>query len=53
MKQISKVIEVPSGATIAQIESALNVHLSSGWKLTTTLVVGGKVYVVLIKTIAN
>jgi len=52
MRQISKVVEIPATATIAQMETALNNHLNAGWVLIAILPLGTKTYAVLVRAIS-
>lgn len=45
----AKVISVPSAATPAQIETALNAQLNNGWSIAGTLILGANNYIILQK----
>ena len=51
MKQISKVIEIPTNATKAQMQDSLDTHLVNGWVLVSIFNHNSKTYAVLIKTL--
>jgi hypothetical protein len=53
MKNKSKIIEIPTGYTIIQIENALNNLLNQGYSLIQVTVFGTKTYAILIKRIAE
>ena len=45
----SKIIEIPSSATIAQMENSLDNKLNAGWELNLIFDLGGKTYAVFVK----
>lgn len=53
MRIKSKIIEIPAGATIAQMESVLDTYLNSGWVLMEVFNLGTKTYAILAKEIAK
>lgn len=53
MKKESKIIEIPQGATIAQIQSGLDSNLNDGWKLITVFELSNKTYATFVRTIGT
>jgi len=53
MKHVSKIILIPPGATIAQMETSLNTQLSNGFEFVTTLLLAGNTYAVFTKQVAE
>jgi hypothetical protein len=52
MKQRVKIVEIPSGANLSQIENGINNALGNGWKILQIITLGTKVYVIFIKTLS-
>ena len=52
MRIKSKVIEIPTNSTIAQMENALDNFLNVGWTLSSVFTLGTKVYAIIIKQVA-
>lgn len=53
MRIKSKIIEIPTNATINQMENALDTWLNQGWELKEVFNLGTKTYAVLAKVIAE
>jgi len=53
MKQISKIIAIPVGATIAQMEAALDLLIKNSWELKQIFPLGTQTYAVFIKTVSS
>ena len=52
MRTKSKIVEIPTNATIAQMQSALDAILNDGWVLIVVFALGTKTYAVFAKTMA-
>jgi len=52
MRRESKIKEITAGATIAQMENALDTNLSQGYELVSIFNHDGKTYAVLVKDVA-
>lgn len=53
MKQISKIVEIPSAATITQMQDALDNWTKNGYEFKQVFSLSTKTYAVFIKIIAN
>ena len=53
MRWQSDIVEIPSGATLAQIKNALDNKTRLGWELVQIVQVGTKVYAILRKLIIS
>jgi hypothetical protein len=53
MRWQSKLVEIPSGATQNQIESALDTQTRKGWELIQVVQVGSKIFAILRRLIAK
>ncbi len=52
MREQVKIIEIPAGATLTQIENGINNALNRGWRILQIVTVGTKVYVIFIKSLS-
>ena len=52
-KQISKIVQIPTNATIVQMEVALNNYLNTGYELIQIFVLNTNTYAVLKKNVAS
>lgn len=52
MKLKSKVVQIPNNATPAQMETALDNHLNSGWVLVEIFTLGTSTYAILTRKVA-
>jgi hypothetical protein len=52
MRWQSKIIEIPSGSTREQIETALDTATKQGWQLVQIVQIGTKVYAIMKKLIS-
>ena len=53
MRLKSKIVEIPTNATISQMESALDNHLNTDWILVQIFNHASKTYAILTKIIAK
>jgi hypothetical protein len=53
MTQKSKIVQIPAGSTIAQMQSALDTAIAGGWVLVFIFTLGSNTYAVFIKTFAK
>ena len=53
MKQISKIVEIPSTVTITQMQDSLDDWIKNGYELKQVFSLGTKTYAVFIKIISN
>ncbi len=53
MKQTSKIVEIPSVATITQMQNALDDFIKNGYEFKQVFSLGAKTYAIFIKTISN
>lgn len=53
MKQISKIIEIPSTVTIAQMQDSLDSWIKNGYEFKQVFSIDTKTYAVFIKIISN
>jgi len=52
MRKKSKIVEIPSVATVVQMQNALDAILNDGWVLIAVFTLGTKTYAVFTKTMA-
>ena len=52
-KQISKIVQIPTNSTIAQMETSLNTYLNTGYELIQVFVLSTNTYAVFKKIVAT
>ena len=53
MRQIPKVVQIPTNTTEAQMENALSNLLNSGWELVAVFNLGTKTFAILVREVAR
>ena len=53
MKLKSKIVQIPTNATLAQMQSALDTAMAGGWELKFIFTLATNTYAVFVKTLAR